>query len=85
MLNNFKILHHVGIFIALFSSYVREEKIEASSFLIRDNSVGLAGGFCSLGRCRYRRQLDRRNGVVLIFMECRLPVVIRLRVSLFSY
>lgn len=85
MLNNFKILRHVGIFIALFSSYMREENIDASSFLIRDKSVGLVGGFCSPGLCIYRRQLDGRNGVVLIFMECRLPVVIRLRVYLFSY
>jgi len=52
-----KILRHVVIFIALFSSYVREEKIEASSFLITDNSVGLLGGFCSPGLCRYRRKL----------------------------
>jgi len=85
VLNNFKILRHVGIFIALFSSYVREEKIEESCFLIRDNSVGLVGGFYSPGQCRCRRQLDVRNEVVLIFMECRLPVDIRLRVYLFSY
>jgi hypothetical protein len=85
VLNNFKIFRHVVIFIVLFLSYVREEKIEASSFLIRDKSVGLVGGFCSPGLCRYRRQLDGRNGVVLIFMECRLPVVIRLGVYLFSY
>lgn len=51
----------MGIFIALFSSYVLEEKIEASSFLVRDNSVGLVGGFCSSGLCKISKAARQKE------------------------